>query len=62
MASGESPSLRTELILTGIVCSRNCYFANVNIEFIDESFQNNNQTCVGERYSNLDLFICNHKS
>ena len=38
VASGASPSLRTWLILTGIVCAQSCYITNANVKFIDESF------------------------
>ena len=37
-------------------------FANANIKFLEESFQSNNHTYTGERYLNLDLFICYHNS
>ena len=37
-------------------------FVSAKIKFPDESFQNNNQTYTGERYKNLDIYICNHKS
>ena len=36
--------------------------ANANIKFLEDSFWNNNHTYTDERYLNLDLFICNHKS
>ena len=32
-------------------------FANANIEFLEESFYNDNYTYTGERYLNLDLLI-----
>ena len=38
MASGARPSLKTELTLTGVVCSLNSQFANyTNIKFLDDS-------------------------
>ena len=36
-------------------------FAHANIEFLEESFQNNYHTYTDERYLNSDLFLCNHK-
>ena len=35
---------------------------STNIKFLDESFKNNSHTNTGERYLNLDLFICYHKA
>ena len=42
--------------------SKLLYYANANFKFLDESFYSNNHTYTGERYLNLDICICNHKS
>ena len=36
--------------------------AIANIKLLEDSFQNNNHSYTGDRYKNLDLFICNNKS
>ena len=41
---------------------KNAIFANANIKFLEDSFTDNNHTYTDERYLNLDLFNCNHKS
>ena len=64
MASGASEPQSENLADFDWNCllSKLLYYANANVKFLDESFYSNNHIYTGERYLNLDICICNHKS